>query len=65
MFPRQKPLIERLYDRLSGRDQNGDDTDGIGSGARAISSLATLIDNAQAVLGNSGVLHMPLTGDIR
>lgn len=65
VFPRRKPLIERLYDRLADRDEDSDEADPIGTSGRAAADLLRLVGNAAAMLGGPGVLHMPLLGEIR
>jgi protease IV len=59
VFPRRKSAIERLYDRLTGRNGAADT-----EMARAALGIASLLSRLDAALGQSNVLRMPAI-DIR
>jgi protease IV len=62
VFPPPKSTLDRLFDRLEGRDDG--DAGLLGPVGRAIAALARIADASEAVI-NPGVLHMPPVGDIR
>jgi protease IV len=65
VFPRPKSTLDRLFDRLEGRDSDDDGDDGLlGPTGRAAAALARIVGTAQTV-ADPGILQMPPLGDIR
>jgi protease-4 len=64
VFPRERNTIERLYDRLEKRDNDGDG--GSPSAAQnMMAGAARLLSEIAALSGEGGVLRMPPLGEIR
>jgi len=61
VFPREESLPELIYNRLSGRDHEGEDgtTAGSGSLERSLRAVQPLLQRLTAVLDDPGVLTMP------
>lgn len=64
LFPRERPPIELLYDRLTGKPRP---VTGLGAGAlgRAIEALEPLVLRIQALIEPPGMLSMPPIGQPR
>jgi protease-4 len=63
VFPRRKSTLERLYDRMEGREEEGD-SGSLGAAQRAAAALAPAFETIEALIAPTA-LHMPLIGDIR
>jgi hypothetical protein len=61
VFPREKPPLELIFDRLSGKDT---DEGGAASGAieRSLRAVAPLIQHLDALLDSPVLLMMPAIG---
>ena len=64
VFPREKTLAERVYDRLANRE---DDNDAAYPSAAqgAMAAMAAALSDIAALAGERGVLRMPPLGDMR
>jgi len=66
VFPREKEAVEIIFDRLLGKERDGDDG-GARSGSieRSLNTAQPLLQRLQALFDNSGVLMMPMIGQVR
>ena len=62
LFPREKPPIELLYDRLTGKQRR---STGLGAFGRAIESVEPLLLRIDALIEPPGALSMPPIGQPR
>jgi protease-4 len=62
VYPRSKGLVEFLYDRLAGSDQ---DSPPVASGSGAAGGLFPVLRQVQLLLDNPGVLTMPIIRQLR
>jgi protease-4 len=65
VFPREKGLVEFVYDRLTGKDRESED--GIvssGSIERSLKAVQPLLQRVEAILDCPGVLMMPPIGPV-
>ena len=62
VFPRPKSTIERIVDRIAGRDGEPDAPSSVQIIAARLAALGAALDTA---LGGTGVLRMPAVGEIR
>jgi protease IV len=66
VFPREKETFEILFDRLFGKDHDGDmDSASSGSIEHSLRIIQPLLQRLQILLDNSGVLTMPMIGPVR
>jgi protease-4 len=63
VFPREETLPELIYDRLSGKDREREDS-GVGSGSieRSLKAMQPLLKRMETILDTPGVLTMPPIG---
>ena len=66
VFPREKEAFEIVFDRLFGKERDGDDG-GASSGSieRSLRAAQPLLQRLETLLDNSGVLTMPAIGPVR
>jgi protease-4 len=66
VFPREKEAFEIVYDRLFGKERDGEDG-GASSGSieRSLKAAQPLLQRLQMLLDNSAVLTMPPIGPVR
>jgi protease-4 len=66
VFPREKEAFEIIYDRLFGKERDGEDG-GASSGSieRSLKAAQPLLQRLQMLLDNSAVLTMPPIGPVR
>jgi len=62
LFPREKPPIELLYDRLTGKQRR---SAGLGAFGRAIEAVEPLLLRVEALVAPAGMLSMPPIGQPR
>jgi protease IV len=66
VFPREKETFEIVFDRLFGKDHDGDmDSASSGSIEHSLRVIQPLLQRLQILLDNSGVLTMPVIGPVR
>jgi protease IV len=66
VFPREKEAFEIVFDRLFGKEGEGDSGGAIsGSIERSLKAVQPLLQRAEMLLDNSGVLTMPAIGSVR
>jgi protease IV len=66
VFPAEKDPFEVIYDRVFGKEHDGDGAGtSTGSVARSLKMLQPGLQRLEAMLGDSGVLTMPLIGPVR
>jgi len=66
VFPREKEAFEIIFDRLVGKERDGDER-GVSSGSieRSLRAAQPLLQRLETLLDNSGVLTMPVIGPVR
>jgi protease-4 len=66
VFPREKEPFEIVFDRLVGKERDGDEP-GASSGSieRSLRAAQPLLQRLETLLDNSGVLTMPAIGPVR
>ncbi len=64
VFPRSKSTIEKIYDRLTDQDDDGDSVTPSASQA-TIAAAARLLSGAASLIADPGLLRMPPLGEIR
>jgi protease IV len=66
VFPREREAFELIYDRLFGKERDGEEG-GASSGAieRSLRAAQPLLQRLETMLDNSGVLTMPAIGPVR
>src|SRR6516165_3893073 len=67
VFPREKEAFEIIFNRLFGKERDGDDGGGASSGSieRSLRAAQPLLQRLETLLDNSGVLTMPAIGPVR
>ncbi len=65
LFPREKPPIELLYDRLTGKKRPAGSGLGAGALGRAIEAVEPLLLRIEALMAPPGALSMPPIGQPR
>jgi protease IV len=66
VFPREEGPAELLYNRLFGKDRDGEDGSGAsGSIERSLKAVQPLLQRLEAILDTPGVLTMPPLGPVR
>jgi protease-4 len=66
IFPREKEAFEIIYDRLFGKERDGEDGGAsYGSIERSLKAAQPLLQRLQMLLDNSAVLTMPPIGPVR
>jgi protease IV len=66
VFPREEGPAELLYNRLFGKDRDGEDGSGrSGSIERSLKAMQPLLQRLEAILDTPGVLTMPPLGPVR
>ncbi|MGE5270639.1 MAG: signal peptide peptidase SppA [Thiohalocapsa sp.] len=64
VYPHERGIIEKVYDRLTGQDEDSDTA--IPSAAQSLlGQTAALLSDAMALVGERGLLRMPPLGEIR
>ena len=63
-FPKPRGTIEQIYDRITGRGEDGDGTTQTAAG-RIVSRLAGVLATVDGMLADQGILRMPVIGEIR
>jgi len=67
VFPREKEAFEIIFNRLFGKERDGEDGGGASSGSieRSLRAAQPLLQRLETLLDNSGVLTMPAIGPVR
>jgi protease-4 len=66
VFPRDEGPVELLYNRLFGKDRDGEDGSvSSGSIERSLKAVQPLLQRLEAILDTPGVLTMPPLGPVR
>ena len=67
VFPHEKEAFEIVFDRLFGKESEGEPGGGAGSGSieRSLKAVRPLLLRLQMLLDHSGVLTMPAIGPVR
>jgi protease-4 len=66
VFPREKELLETIFDRLLGKGHDNEDSAAAsGSIERSLKAVQPLLQRLQILLDNSAVLTMPAIGPVR
>jgi protease-4 len=66
VFPREKETFEIVFDRLFGKNHDGDlDSASSGSIKHSLSAIQPLLQHLQTLLDNSAALTMPVIGPVR
>jgi protease-4 len=66
VFPREKELLETIFDRLLGKGRDNEDSAAAsGSIERSLKAVQPLLQRLQILLDNSAVLTMPAIGPVR
>ena len=66
VFPREKELLETIFDRLLGKGRDNEDSAAAsGSIERSLKAVQPLLQRVQILLDNSAVLTMPAIGPVR
>jgi protease IV len=66
VFPREKETFEIVFDRLFGKDHDGDlDSASSGSIEHSLRAIQPLLQHLQTLLDNSAALTMPVIGPVR
>jgi protease-4 len=66
VFPREKETFEIVFDRLFGKDHDGDlDSASSGPIEHSLRAIQPLVQHLQTLLDNSAALTMPVIGSVR
>ena len=67
VFPREKEAFEIIFNRLFGKERDGEDGGGASSGSieRSLRAAQPLLQRLETLLDNSAVLIMPAIGPVR